>query len=49
MVGGYKPLNLEYEGELTKDAIRAFLKSTVNKYRDSANQMDKMIRDFYKD
>ena len=46
---GYRPLDLEYEGELTEDAIKAFLKSRVNVYRDSANQMDKMIRDFYKD
>ena len=46
---GYRPLDLEYEGELTEDAIKAFLKSKVNVYRDSANQMDKMIRDFYKD
>ncbi len=46
---GYQPLNLEYKGELTKDAIKAFLKRKVNVYRDSANQMDKMIRDFYKD
>ena len=46
---GYRPLNLEYKGELTKDAIKAFLKSKVNVYRDSANQIDQMIRDFYKD
>lgn len=46
---GYMPLDLEYEGKLTEDAIKAFLKSTVNKYRNSANQMDKIIRDFYKD
>lgn len=46
---GYKPLNLEYKGELTKDAIKAFLKSKVNVYRDSADQIDQMIKDFYKD
>ncbi len=46
---GYRPLDLEYEGELTEDAIKAFLKSRVNVYRDSANQIDKIIRDFYKD
>ena len=45
----YRPLNLEYKGELTEDAIKAFLKSKVNVYRDSANQIDQMIRDFYKD
>ena len=46
---GYRPLNLEYEGELTEDAIKAFLKSKANVYRDSADQIDQMIRDFYKD
>lgn len=46
---GYRPLNLEYRGKLIKDAIKAFLKSKVNVYRDSANQIDQMIRDFYKD
>ena len=46
---GYRPLNLEYEGELTEDAIKAFLESRVDVYRDSANQIDQMIRDFYKD
>ena len=46
---GYRPLNLEYKGELTEDAIKAFLKSKVDVYRDSADQIDQMIRDFYKD
>lgn len=46
---GYRPLDLKYEGELTKDAIKAFLIRRVNVYRDSANQIDQMIRDFYKD
>ena len=46
---GYRPLNLEYKGELTEDAIKAFLKSKANVYRDSADQIDQMIRDFYKD
>ena len=46
---GYKPLNLEYKGELTEDAIKTFLKSRVDVYRDSADQIDKMIKDFYKD
>lgn len=46
---GYKPLNLEYKGELTEDDIKAFLKSKVNVYRDSADQIDQIIKDFYKD
>lgn len=46
---GYRPLNLEYEGELTEDAIRAFLISKADVYRDSADQIDQIIRDFYKD
>ena len=46
---GYRPLNLEYEGELTEDAIKAFLKSKVDVYRGSAYQIDQMIEDFYKD
>ena len=46
---GYKPLNLEYKGELTEDAIKAFLKSRVEVYRGSAYQIDQMIKDFYKD
>ena len=46
---GYRPLNLEYEGELTKDAIKAFLESRADVYRDSADQIDQIIRDFYKD
>ena len=46
---GYRPLDLEYEGELTEDAIKTFLKRTVYNYRDSANQIDQIIRDFYKD
>ena len=46
---GYKPLNLEYKGELTEDAIKTFLKSKVDVYRDSADQIDQIIRDFYKD
>ena len=46
---GYRPLNLEYEGELTKDAIKAFLESRVDVYRDSADQMDQIIKYFYND
>ena len=46
---GYRPLNLEYEGELTKDAIKAFLESRADVYRGSAYQIDQMIEDFYKD
>ena len=40
---GYRPLNLEYEGELTEDAIKAFFFCFSNVYRDSANQIDQMI------
>ena len=46
---GYRPLNLEYKGELTKDAIKAFLESRVDVYRDSADQMDQIIKYFYND
>ena len=46
---GYRPLNLEYKGELTEDAIKAFLESRADVYRDSADQIDQIIRDFYKD
>ena len=46
---GYKPLNLEYEGELTEDAIKTFLKSKTIEYRNSADQIDQIIKDFYKD
>lgn len=46
---GYRPLDLEYEGELTEDSIKTFLKRTVYNYRDSADQIDQIIKDFYKD
>ena len=46
---GYRPLNLEYEGGLTKDAIKAFLESRADVYRESADQIDQIIKDFYKD
>ena len=46
---GYRSLNLEYEGGLTKDAIKAFLESRADVYRESADQIDQIIKDFYKD
>lgn len=45
---GYWPLELKYEGLLTEDAIKDFLKKTANKYRDTAEQLDKIVSDFYK-